>query len=210
MPIRMHVLCQRGTKHNEKGQSISSLKTIVTSIRRDSWHAETPGFILVSMSIVSGPSGRPKGTGTFRTDERAAEPRTPNLNSVIHHPGMRLSETVLIVEDEPALRNLMVHALKSKGYTVLSADNPTSALDLVLQYKGSIDLLLADVVIPGRPGPELASEIKNLRPGLKVLYMSGYSRSAIEEGVLEKDATLIVKPFSMRALHTKMRAILES
>ena len=121
------------------------------------------------------------------------------------------TETVLVAEDEAALRNLTVHILKSKGYTVLSAENAARTLALAQQYERSIDLLLTDVVMPDLTGPDLVSEMKKLRPEMKVLYMSGYSRNAmVEQGVLGHDSTLIVKPFSTRALLTKMRAVLES
>lgn len=121
------------------------------------------------------------------------------------------TETVLVVEDEPALRNLTVHVLKANGYRVLSAESALRTLALARQYDSKIDLLLTDVVMPDLPGPDLVSEMKKIRPGMKVLYMSGYSKDAmVEQGLLRDDSTLIVKPFSTRALLNKMRAVLES
>jgi DNA-binding NtrC family response regulator len=120
------------------------------------------------------------------------------------------SETVLVVEDEAALRNLTVHVLKSKGYRVLATDNAASSLTLARQYEGKIDLLLTDVVMPDLTGPDLVSEIKKVRPDLKVLYMSGYSSNTmVEQGVLGSDSTLIVKPFSTHELLCKMRAVID-
>lgn len=116
-----------------------------------------------------------------------------------------------MVEDEVALRNLTVHILKGKGYTVLSADNAARTLDLVCRYDRQIDLLLTDVIMPDQSGPELVSEIRKRFPQLKVLYMSGYSKNAMaEQGILSVDSKLIVKPFSTQALLTKIRAVLES
>jgi CheY-like chemotaxis protein len=137
-----------------------------------------------------------------------AERLAPTAADSVPPPG---TETVLVAEDEAALRNLTVHILKSRGYTVLSADNAARTLALAQQYDRSIDLLLTDVVMPDLTGPDLVLEMKKLRPELKVLYMSGYSRNTmVEQGVLGQDSTLIVKPFSTRALLTKMRAVLES
>jgi CheY-like chemotaxis protein len=122
----------------------------------------------------------------------------------------RGTETVLVVEDEPALRKLTMRVLKSRGYEVLSAENASSTLELVRQYGHTIDLLLTDVVMPDMTGPDLVSRIRELRPELKVLYMSGYSRNVmVEQGVLAVDSNLIVKPFSSAALLTKMRAVLD-
>ena len=121
------------------------------------------------------------------------------------------TETVLVVEDEPALRNLTVDVLKSSGYHVLAADTAAHTLDLARAYDSNIDILLTDVVMPDLPGPDLVSEMKKIRPDVKVLYMSGYSRDAmLEQGFLEDDSTLLVKPFSTRALLNKMRSVLES
>jgi two-component system, cell cycle sensor histidine kinase and response regulator CckA len=121
------------------------------------------------------------------------------------------TETVLVAEDEVALRNLTVHVLKSRGYTVLAAEDAARTLALAQHYDRSIDLLLTDVVMPDLTGPDLVSKIRQFRPELKVLYMSGYSKNAmVEQGVLGKDSTLIVKPFSTGALLSKMRAVLES
>ena len=121
------------------------------------------------------------------------------------------TETVLVVEDEPALRNLTVQVLKNSGYRVLTAESAARTLALARQYDNPIDILLTDVVMPDLAGPDLVSEMKKIRPDMKVLYMSGYSRDAmIEQGILGNDSTLILKPFSTRALLNKMRAVLES
>ncbi len=121
------------------------------------------------------------------------------------------TETVLVVEDEPALRNLTVQVLKNSGYRVLAAESAARTLALARQYDNNIEILLTDVVMPDLPGPDLVSEMKKTRPDMKVLYMSGYSRDAmVEQGILEDESTLIVKPFSTRALLNKMRAVLES
>lgn len=136
-----------------------------------------------------------------------AERLAPLTADSVAPPG---TETVLVAEDEPALRNLTVQILKSRGYNVLSAENAARSLAVAQQYDRGIDLLLTDVVMPDRTGPDLVSEIRKMRPDLRVLYMSGYSKTAmVEQGVLPQDSTLIIKPFSTRALLTKMRAVLD-
>jgi two-component system, cell cycle sensor histidine kinase and response regulator CckA len=120
------------------------------------------------------------------------------------------TETVLVVEDESALRDLAVSILETNGYTVLSADDSEIALAISKQYESKIDLLLTDVVMPGLTGPDLAVEIKAQRPELKVVYMSGYAGNMmLHQGVPGAELPLLTKPFSTRALLMKVRAVLD-
>jgi PAS domain S-box-containing protein len=123
----------------------------------------------------------------------------------------RGSETVLVVEDADALRKLSVTLLKQYGYHVLSAANGAQALELVQQDKRGIDLLLTDVIMPGLGGHALAQRLAPLRPGLKVLYMSGYTDSSIaQHGVLEAGISLLHKPFTEEGLVRKIREVLDA
>ena len=106
------------------------------------------------------------------------------------------TETVLVVEDEYAVRELAQEILEAGGYTVLTAATPSQALALVKGSRRAIQLLLTDVVMPGMNGRALADELKRRRAGLKVIFMSGYTADVIgRKGILDPGMTLIQKPF---------------
>jgi PAS domain S-box-containing protein len=105
--------------------------------------------------------------------------------------------TLLLVEDEPALRMLVVTMLEEEGYLILQAGNGLDAIAVAERHRGDIDLLLTDVVMPRMSGPELAQQLRALRPGIEVLFMSGYNDSRlVHRGVEEANVNLLVKPFS--------------
>ena len=113
------------------------------------------------------------------------------------------TETVLVVEDEEPLRTLTRSCLESNHYYVLDAPNAVTALEIAKKHNGRIHLLLADVVMPGMSGRELAKQLIASRPEIKVLYMSGYSNDLIDQhGILIRDTTLIEKPFTLHSLMT--------
>jgi hypothetical protein len=113
--------------------------------------------------------------------------------------------TLLLVEDEPALRLLVVTMLEEEGYLVLQAGNGLDAIALAERHRGEIDLLLTDVVMPRLSGPELAQKLRALRPGLEVLFMSGYNDSRlVHRGVEQANVNLLVKPFSPDELVAKV------
>jgi len=137
-----------------------------------------------------------------RVDEAADRPAEPA-------PATGGMETVLLVEDEESLRELIGEQLESNGYKILAAENPAKAIETAERREGVIDLLLTDVVMPGMNGRELAMLIKQRRPGIRVLYMSGYTEDAIaHRGVLEAGALLISKPFTQESLARKIREAL--
>jgi DNA-binding NtrC family response regulator len=122
----------------------------------------------------------------------------------------RGSETILLVEDEKGVRELTREYLQMNGYAVIEAENGHTALELAGMHSGQIHLLMTDVVMPGISGRELAERIGRIRPGIKVLYMSGYTDQAVvHHGILEDDAILLQKPFTVTTLATKLREILE-
>jgi DNA-binding NtrC family response regulator len=122
----------------------------------------------------------------------------------------RGSETVLVVEDDDALRDLAREILEMHGYTVIDARHPGEALLIVERRTGRIDLLVTDVVMPEMSGRELAERLSAVRPLLKVLYMSGYTDNAIvHHGVLDPGITLIQKPFAPDAFAGKVREVLD-
>ena len=119
-------------------------------------------------------------------------------------------ETVLVVEDNAALRETVCEALQELGYTVLVAEGGDPAAGIAARHAGPIHLLLTDVVMPRLGGPELARRMAELRPGIRVLYMSGYSDGAVSRhGVLGPDVSLLEKPFTGERLARAVRAALD-
>ena len=121
----------------------------------------------------------------------------------------RGSETVLLVEDDAGVRHLVCEVLKSQGYRVLDAADPEEALRLAETHEGTIDLLISDVVLPGESGPRMASRLRALRPGLAVLFVSGYTDEAVQRhGVLAASSLFLQKPFTPADLAAKVREAL--
>jgi PAS domain S-box-containing protein len=119
------------------------------------------------------------------------------------------SETVLLVEDEHAIRNITMSSLQSAGYTVLEADKPLRAIQIVESYAQPIHLLLTDVIMPEMSGVKLSKRLKSMRPDLKVVFISGYGGDELAKQMsLEPDAVLIEKPFSRKTLLTRIHAVL--
>lgn len=120
------------------------------------------------------------------------------------------SETILLVEDDPALRDLTVTLLSGQGYKVLEAKNATSAVELAQQYAHEIEVLLTDVILPDLSGVELASQLNRARPKMRVLYMSGYPGDLLSHhGVLKPGIALLPKPFTRRDLVSRIGSLLE-
>jgi PAS domain S-box-containing protein len=153
------------------------------------------------IQVVSGPTGT-----TFQVSLRRT-PRAPIKEPPIelHLPVPRGSEVVLLVEDEPAVRSSTAEVLTSLGYSVISAPDGPSALELVARHAGPIDIVISDVVLPKQSGPALVRELRKAQPQLKVIYISGYTRQAIPPGEI-----LINKPFELAELATKLRDCLAS
>ena len=120
------------------------------------------------------------------------------------------AEMILLVEDAEPLRKLAQAFLESNGFRVLSAPSGEAALEIAARHSGLFDLLLTDVVMPGMNGRVLAEQLLPRQPGLKVLYMSGYTDSFITgHGVLEPGTNLLHKPFTEEVLIRKVREVLD-
>jgi len=170
------------------GLGLSTVYGIVT---------QTGGYITVS-------SEPGRGT-TFRLYFPRVSESATGAKPVPAGTQARGTETVLVVEDEAAVRRLVHRILTGAGYTVRVAENRSQALSVVEDGAGPVDLLLTDVVMPHLSGPDLAGELRIRRPGLKVLYMSGYTeRLSVAEG-----AAFIGKPFSTESLTRKVREVLD-
>jgi CheY-like chemotaxis protein len=123
----------------------------------------------------------------------------------------RGSETLLLVEDEDGVRALSRHVLQGCGYTVLEARDGFEAVRVAGQHQGRIDLLLTDVVMPRMGGREAAERLAGLHPGVKVLFLSGYTDDAVvRHGILEAEVAFLQKPFSPAALARRVREVLDS
>lgn len=116
---------------------------------------------------------------------------------------------MLVVEDQAKVRKYTVAVLNKYGYHVIQAESAEEALLVCERDRGRIDLILTDVVMPKASGRELAGKLEKLQPGIKVLFMSGYTDNIIERhGVLERGAEFIQKPFGPEDLARKVRAVL--
>ncbi|MCP4687460.1 MAG: response regulator [Desulfobacterales bacterium] len=136
-----------------------------------------------------------------RIEEKTVKMEAENLDG---------SETILLVEDNEQVRRLGVNILKRRGYTVLEARHGPGALEVLASHDAPVHLLLTDVIMPGMNGKELYVKAAKKRPGLKALYMSGYTDNVItHRGVLEEGVELIRKPFTIHALAAKVREVLE-
>jgi hypothetical protein len=120
------------------------------------------------------------------------------------------TETILIAEDEPDLRELARIFLEGFGYKVLEAANGEQAIQVAGAFAGTIDLLLTDVIMPGMSGPQLAENVLAKRPQTKIVYMTGYTDDmVVQHKVLEPGVNLLQKPFGKIELAIKVRATLD-
>jgi two-component system cell cycle sensor histidine kinase/response regulator CckA len=127
----------------------------------------------------------------------------------VAHTALGGTETVLLVEDEESVRQLVRETLAAKGYRVVEADNGESGVAVAAKHQGKIDLVITDVVMPGMGGRELVKQLAQTRPETKVLYLSGYTEDAIvSEGTIESGAAFLQKPFTLQNLARKVREVL--
>jgi CheY-like chemotaxis protein len=167
------------------------------------------GIIEQSGGYVEVESEPGRGT-TFRVwlPERTGPWAEPGAGAAGAADGTR---TVLLVEDEDAVRGLARRVLERRGYRVLEAASAPEALERAAAEDGVIDLLLTDVVMPGPSGRDLAERVLQIRPSTRVLYMSGYTEDEIiRRGVLGEGTAFLEKPFTPDALERKIREVLEA
>jgi two-component system, cell cycle sensor histidine kinase and response regulator CckA len=120
------------------------------------------------------------------------------------------SETILLVEDDEAVRAVAERALLRFGYQVLSAPRGEDALRIVDEHDGIIDLLLTDIMMPGMNGVEVAASVAKMRPGIQVFFMSGYAdQDLVRQGLLEPGTHFLQKPFTPQELAGRIRGILD-
>jgi PAS domain S-box-containing protein len=143
-----------------------------------------------------------------RVAEAAETPALVAIPAESTEPG---TETILLVEDEANLRYLARQYLEKQGYRVIEAADGAVAMQIAVAHEGVIHLLLTDVIMPGMNGRELAQRISEIRPNVKILYMSGYTENVIgRNGTLDAGVRLLQKPFSLRDLKSKVREVLDT
>jgi two-component system cell cycle sensor histidine kinase/response regulator CckA len=169
------------------------------------------GIVKQNNGFINVYSEPQKGT-TFKIylPQHAGQTEEPETEDSVRIPTSR-GETVLIVEDDASILKLGGRMLEDLGYTVLSASTPGSAMALAREQAGRINLLITDVIMPEMNGRDLSNQLQSGNPGLKTLFMSGYTANVIaHRGVLEEGVHFIAKPFSKMDLAVKIREVLDS
>jgi len=158
-----------------------------------------------NLEVTSQPG---EGTSVKIYLPRVEQPAHPEVESLASR-AEKGSETILLVEDEPMVRKLVRETLEREGYRILEAASPERARRICRTYQGLIHLMITDVVMPKESGYELASRLAQIRPDMKVLYMSGYSETAARSsGEDIREAEFLQKPFTPAALAQKVRQLL--
>jgi PAS domain S-box-containing protein len=185
------------TKETGKGTGLglATVYGVVKQLGGDIWVYSEPG----------------QGTTFKLYFPRVAETADAPPPSPVESDQAPSTETILVVEDEQAVRDLTVRMLRKLGHTVLPAADGAEALAIAKSYAGPIALLLTDVVMPNMSGRQVADELLRARPELKVLYLSGYTdHTVVHHGVLEDGVEFLPKPFSREALAKKIREVLSA
>jgi len=184
------------TKERDKGTGLG-LATVYGIVK------QSEGFIWVYSEPGKG--------STFKVYlPRVADPEDRQQGWTETEPPQRGSETILLVEDEQALRAVAADYLHSLGYTVLDASNGEEALSLIRSHPKVIELLVTDMVMPGMGGPQLAKMALELQPHLRIIYVSGYTDRALDRSVIGENAAFLQKPFNLSSLAVRIRELLEN
>jgi len=186
------------TKEHGKGTGLG-LSTVYGIVK------QSGGYIWVDSEVGHGTSIRiclPRAVAAA-----ASSAETRRVSPIAAHRG---SETLLVVEDEEAVRELLQEWLTGHGYRVLAASTGLEAIETSERYPGEIDVLIADVVMPQMGGPALTRRLLDERPDLKVIYVSGYADEALgDHRVLGAGAAFLQKPFTLDNLLRKVREVLD-
>ncbi len=166
------------------------------------------GIVKQSGGFVTFESEQGRGTEFNIYLPRVLETSEP-VRAAESPPEQRGVETILVVEDQSALRVPVCRLLERAGYQVIVGENVENAIQVAMQHAGTLDVLLTDVVMPDMSGPQLAERLQALRPRMKVLYMSGYPKSLKPNSVLVSGVSFIQKPFTRQELLRRMREVLE-
>jgi len=169
---------------------------------------QSGGYIWVESELGRGTTFKIYLPRVAAIGEAVAAQPTVHVDTHKVEPG---TETILLVEDEANLRYLARQFLEKQGYKVIEAADGAVAMQIAVAHEGVIHLLLTDVIMPGMNGRELAQRISEIRPNVKVLYMSGYTENVVgHNGTLEAGVLLLQKPFSLRSLKSNVREVLDA
>jgi two-component system, cell cycle sensor histidine kinase and response regulator CckA len=182
------------TKEKGKGTGLG-LSTVYGIVK------QSGGYVMVQSE---------KGQGsTFQIYLPQVDGRADDNSSPAPDAARGGSETVLLVEDEDSVRQLVRDTLEAKGYSVLEAKSGEDGLETAARHRGTIQLVITDVVMPGMGGRELVKKLAETNPATKVLYLSGYTEDTIvSDGSIESGTAFLQKPFSLQNLSRKVREVL--
>jgi len=167
------------------------------------------GIVKQSGGYIFAESELGRGTTFLIYLPRVADPAEHTSTRKTAQSPAGSSETVLLVEDENSVRELVRDTLISRGYKVIDAADGLAGMQLNESYAGTIDILITDVVMPGMSGKELAQRVAATRPSIKVLFLSGYTEDAIlHDGALDSGTAFLQKPFTLQTLSRKVREVL--
>jgi len=182
------------TKGEGTGLGLATVYGIIT---------QAGGYVQIYSELLIGTTITILLPATSQVTQQAAQPQQA--------PQRGDGETVLVVEDEAALREVTRRILARNGYQVITAVDGRDAIEVATSHPGGIDLLITDVVMPQMLGQEAAEQICALYPGAKVLFMSGYTEGVLDtRGVLEAGVKLIEKPFAEASLLAKVREVISA
>jgi two-component system, cell cycle sensor histidine kinase and response regulator CckA len=185
------------TKEKGKGTGLG-LSTVYGIVK------QIGGYVLLQSEVGRGTTFRIYMPQVNDSEETLTAAKAANESS-------RGSETILLVEDEESVRQLVRETLQARGYVVIEAQNGEEGLQIAEAHSGPLDVVITDVVMPGIGGRELAKRLTEARPETRVLFLSGYAEDAIvHEGVLESGAAFLQKPFTLQTLSRKVREVLQS
>ena len=182
------------TKEKGKGTGLG-LSTVYGIVK------QSGGYVIVQSEKARGSS--------FHIYLPQAQGVAEKLTAPVTDAALGGTETILLVEDEESVRQLVRDTLVSKGYKVLEAESGEGGLGAAASHQGDINLVITDVVMPGMGGRELVKQLVNRCPGIKILYLSGYTEDAINsDGTIESGTAFLQKPFSLQHLARKVREVL--
>jgi two-component system cell cycle sensor histidine kinase/response regulator CckA len=162
---------------------------------------QTNGYVFVDSVVGEGTTFRIFLPRHIPVAGELTEPAQPDKAAQAKGADLTGRGTILLVEDEEGLRGLNARGLTSRGYTVLEAGNGVEAIEVIEQRGGDVDLVVSDVVMPEMDGPTLATRLREINPGLKIIFVSGYAEDAFDKNLPDDvKFNFLPKPFTLKQL----------